>query len=82
MHAYLIKNVIRLRKDLIVEGDFLIKLKIGDKLKLDEYEFLIKGVALGLRNFQKNHTPSMLMETSKKIDDEKLLIGKTLELMH
>ncbi len=81
MQAYLIKNITRLRKDFIVDGEFLMTLKIGTKLKVENYEFLLKGVALGTRSPIVVKNSSILIEPKDKIEDYSCLLGKTLEII-
>lgn len=82
MQAYLVKSVFRLRRDLIVDGDFLNKIKIGTKLKCQNYEFLVKGVTLGLRSAKYENKSGILLEPMSKIDDEKILINQILETIN
>lgn len=82
MQAYLIKSVYRLRKDIIVDGDFLSTIKIGSTLKYQDYKFLVKGVGLGLRSNNYENKPSILLEPLLKNMDENVLINQILETVN
>lgn len=79
MQAYLVRSVIRLRRDLIVDGDFLNTIKIGTKLRCQNYEFLVKGVTLGLRSNKYEKKSGILLEPMSKIENEEFLINQILE---
>lgn len=82
MQAYLVKSVYRLRKDIIVDGDFLTAVKIGSKLKCQNYEFLVKGVGLGLRSANYENKPGILLEPMCKMIDETILVNQILETIN
>lgn len=80
MQAYLVKSVYRLRRDIIVDGEFLTTVKIGSKLKFGHHEFLVKGITLGGHSTKKKE-PSILLEPMPKIEDEKILLNQVLEII-
>lgn len=80
MNAYLVHNVYRFRKDLIIEGHFLMNMKIGNKLKYKEYEFVVKGIVLGNHSNFKKDAQSIVLEPVVKIENEQILINQMLEI--
>ena len=80
MQAYLVKSVYRLRKDIVVDGEFLTTVKIGSKLKFGSHEFLVKGITLGGSTIKRKE-PSILLEPIPKIEDEKILLNQVLEIV-
>lgn len=81
MKAYLVKNVTRFQKNIIVDGKFLSSFKIGSKLTCLGHEFLVKGIVLGDNASKQPNTQSILLEPVITLEDETIFIDQTLELV-